>query len=131
MALQTVTLKEAAEAFGVHPRTILRAINQSHNTYWYEDSNDDVMKIADIARAYGMKNSVNAKGEKTSALVPVFEGRDSLLRADEAAEILGMAARTFRKHLDKQATKWGRVSCGGITRYLESRINSAAIDRLE
>ncbi len=124
MALQTVTLKEAAEAFGVHPRTILRAINKAHNTYWYEDSDSDVLKIEDIAKAYGVS---------TSTLVPVFEGRDALLRADEAAGVIGMAARTFRKHLNHRGTpeRWGRVGYGGITRYLESRINTAAIDRME
>lgn len=122
MALQTVTLGEAANAFNVHPRTILRAINQDHNTYWYEDSNSDVLKIADIAKAYGVKPYV---------LVAVFEGRDSLLRADEAAQVIGIAARTFRKHLDDKAAKWGRVSYGGITRYLETRISAAAIDRME
>jgi hypothetical protein len=124
MALQTVTLETAAKAFGVHPRTILRAINKAHNTYWYEDSNSDVLRIKDIAAAYGVK---------TSALVPVFEGRDALLRADEAAEVIGMAARTFRKHLNHKGTpeRWGRVGYGGITRYLESRINSAAVARME
>ncbi len=122
MALQTVTLEEAAKAFGVHPRTILRAINKAHNTYWYEDSNSDVLKIEDIAKAYGVK---------TWALVAVFEGRDSLLRADKAAEVLGMAARTFRKHLNDRAANWGRVSYGGITRYLETKINTAAIDAME
>ncbi len=122
MALQTVTLKEAAKAFGVHPRTILRAIEQDHNTYWTEDIDGDAMQIADIAKAYGVP---------TKALVAVFEGRDSLLRADEAAEVIGMAARTFRKHLDAKATKWGRVSYGGITRYLETRINTAAVEALE
>lgn len=122
MALQTVTLGEAAEAFDVHPRTILRAISKSHNTYWTEDSNDDVLQIAEIAGAYGIR---------PAALVAVFEGRDSLMSADKAAQIMGMAARTFRKHLDDNTLKWGRLSCGGITRYLESRINSAAIERLE
>ncbi len=133
MALQTVTLEKAAEAFGVHPRTILRAINQDHNTYWYEDSNSDVMQISDIAKAYGVRNSTNADGVKTSALVPVFEGRDALLRADEAAQVLGMAARTFRKYLQRKGIpqKWGRVSYGGITRYLETKINAAAIERME
>ncbi len=122
MALQTVTLEEAAKAFGVHPRTILRAIEQDHNIYWTEDSNEEVMQIAAIAGAYGIA---------PKALVAVFEGRDALLRADEAAEVLGMAARTFRKHLDAKAAKWGRVSYGGITRYLETRINAAAIAAME
>jgi hypothetical protein len=81
------------------------------------------MKIKDIADAYGVRPAV---------LVAVFEGRDALLRADEAAEVLGMAARTFRKHLNRgTSAKWGRVGYGGITRYLESRINEAAIDRME
>ncbi len=124
MALQTVTLKKAAEVFRVHPRTILRAIEQDHNTYWYEDSDSDVLRIENIAKAYGVQ---------TSWLVPVFEGRDALLRADEAAEVIGMAARTFRKHLHHKGTpeRWGRVCYGGITRYLESRINTAAIVRME
>ena len=124
MALQTVKLEEAASVFGVHPRTILRAIKRDHNTYWTEDSNDDVMQIADIAKAYGVKPFV---------LVAVFESRDSLLRADEAADVLSMAARTFRKHLIRKGTakKWGRVSHGGITRYLETKINSAAIAAME
>ena len=90
MALQKVTLKAAALAFRVHPRTILRAIKQEHNTYWYEDSDQEEMPIAEIAHAYGMS---------PAQLVAVIEGRDSLLRADEAAEVLGVAARTFRKHL--------------------------------
>ena len=124
MALQTITLEAAAFAFRVHPRTILRAIDKAHNTYWYEDSNDDVMQIETIADAYSMS---------AAQLVAVIEKRDSLLRADEAAVVLSMAARTFRKHLNRKGTpeKWGRVGYGGITRYLESRIISAAIARME
>ena len=124
MALQTVTLKVAAHAFRVHPRTILRALKGEHNTYWYEDSDKDEMIIAEIAHAYGMS---------TAQLVAVLEKRDSLLRADEASKVLGMAARTFRKWINRKGVpeKWGRVKYGGITRYLESRINTAAIDAME
>ena len=123
MALQTVTLEEAALAFRVHPRTILRALKGKHNTYWYEDSNSEPQSIAVIAEAYGTKDY---------ALVAVFEGRDVLLRADEAAKELGMAARTFRKHLNKgMGTKWGKIGHGGITRYLQSKILNSAIDSME
>ena len=124
MALQTVTLKKAALAFSVHPRTILRAIMQNHNTYWYEDSDNDVMEIHDIAQAYGMSDA---------ALVAVIEGRDSLIRAGKAAEILGLADRTLRKHMKVKGVpeRLGRVHYGKITRYLESRINTAAIARME
>ena len=124
MALQNVTLERVAEAFSVHPRTILRALEGKHNTYWFEDSNEDLHSIEDIANAYGMK---------TYALVAVIEGRDKLIRADEAAEELSMAARTFRKHLTRTgvAKRWGRVKRGNITRYLHSKIINAALGGTE
>lgn len=124
MALQIVTLERVANVFRVHPRTILRALEGEHNTYWFEDINEDLYSIADIAEAYGMT---------TRALVAVIEGRDELLRADEAAKELGMAARTFRKHLNREGTtmRWGRAKHGGITRYLQSKIIAAAIDGTE
>ncbi len=124
MALQNVTLERVAEVFSVHPRTILRALKGKHNTYWFEDINEDLYSIEDIAKVYGMT---------TPHLVAVIEGRDKLLRADEAAEDLGIAARTFRKHLKRGSTpaKWGRAKCGGITRYLQSKIIAVAIDGTE
>ena len=120
MALQNVTLERVADVFSVHPRTILRALEGKHNTYWYEDSNAERWPIKKIADAYGME---------TYALVAVIEKRDKLIRADEAAEELSMAARTFRKHLNRPGipAKWGRVKSGNITRYLQSKIISAAI----
>lgn len=118
-----ISLGDAADAFHVHPRTILRAISKEHNTYWYEDSNDDMLLVEDIAKAYGTTSQL---------LGPVFDGRDDLLLPSEAAQTLGIAARTFRKHLQKGAGRgWGRVGYGGITRYLRSRIIAAAIDRSE
>ena len=123
MTLQTITLEKVALLFRVHPRTILRAINErEHNTYWYEDSNSEPQSIEEIAKAYDMSSS---------QLIAVIQGRDSLLKAAEAAEKLGMAPRTFRNHLKnkKMGSKWGRVSCGGITRYLSSRVNSDGVDR--
>lgn len=122
MALQYVTLIGAADAFGVHPRTILRAIHKKHNVYWTEDINEDRIAVADVANAYGMT---------TRALNVVLDGRDKLLNAQEAARELGIADRTFRKHLPDRQEKWGRVHHGGITRYLFSKVRSAAIDSLE
>lgn len=124
MALQNVTLERVADVFSVHPRTILRALEGKHNTYWYEDSNADIWSIEKIAEAYGME---------PYALVAVIEKRDKLIRADEAAEELGLAARTFRKHLNRAGipSKWGRVKRGNIVRYLQSKIIAAAIDGTE
>jgi len=123
MTIQHVTLGEVAKVFRVHPRTILRALRQEHNTYWYEDSDSEEHPVKDIANAYGMR---------AQSLVAVMEKRDKLLLPDEAAKALGMAARTFRKHLHNgTAAKWGRVGYGGITRYLNSKITEAAIDKME
>ncbi len=123
MALQTATLRVVSDAFRVHPRTILRALEREHNTYWYEDSDHEEHSLEKIAKAYGMK---------TPALIAVIEGRDKLLSADEAAVVLGIAARTFRKHLNRGgAKKWGRVGYGGITRYLHSKVIAATINNSE
>ncbi len=124
MALQFVTLERVADAFSVHPRTILRAVEGKHNTYWYEDSNEEVWPIETIADAYKME---------TYALVAVIEGRDKLIRADEAAKEMSMAARTFRKRLNRSGvpSRWGRIKHGNIVRYLQSKIIAAAIDGTE
>ena len=122
MTLQTIPLEKVALLFSVHPRTILRAIEGKHNTYWSEDSNIEPQPVQKIADVYGMS---------LAQLIAVIEGRDALLNAVEAAKTLGMAPRTFRTHLKKKGAgpKWGRVACGGITRYRESRIISDGIDR--
>lgn len=120
MALQSITLIEAATVFRVHPRTILRAISKQHNTYWSEDINDDKMAIDDIADAYGMTSQ---------ALRAVIEGRDKLLTPTEAAEVLGIAPRTFRDRLI--AGRYKKVGSGGITRYLRSKIIEDAIASME
>ena len=121
MALQTVTLEVMARAFGVHPRTILRAITGEHNTYWTEDSNTEDQNIEKVADRYHMR---------PSSLIAVLENRDALLTAGEAALVLGMANRTFRKHLTRgKNASWGRIHCGGITRYLKSKIITAAFAR--
>lgn len=116
MATNTVTLIGAAEIFDVHPRTIVRALSGEHNTYWYEDSNEDVYAVEDIASAYGMT---------AFELARCIEGRDSLVKPDEAAEILGVNPRTFRNRV--QAGKYKKIANGGVVRYLKSKILEAKI----
>lgn len=126
MALQYVTLKAAADAFKVHPRTIVRAVQEDHNAYWSEDSNEDRYKISDIAVAYGMS---------PAELVRVVENRDALLKPDEAAEVLGIKPRTFREKLSdpfaRPYKEYGRVEYGRIVRYLKSKIIQARIAQSE
>lgn len=113
MAIQNITLAEAAKIFRVHPRTILRAISGEHNTYWSEDINNQVMAISKIADVYNMT---------TRAFIAVIEDRDTLLTADEAAAVLGVKPRTFRDRLI--AGRYKKIGKGGITRYLHSKIAS-------
>ncbi len=120
MALQYVTLEDAASAFRVHPRTILRAIAEDHNTYWSEDINGQRMSIEDIARAYGMTAQI---------LRAVLENRDELLLPDEAAKLLGIRPRTFRDRLI--AGRYKKIGSGGIARYLRSKIIEDRISSTE
>lgn len=120
MALQYVTLEDAASAFRVHPRTILRALTGNYNIYWSEDINSQRMAIEDIAKAYGMT---------TQTLRAVIEQRDELLRPDEAAKLLGIRPRTFRDRLI--AGRYKKIGSGGIARYLQSKIIEDRISSTE
>lgn len=116
MALQSISLIRAAKVFGVHPRTILRAIAGQHNTYWSEDINNDKVSIDDIAAAYGTSARI---------LRAVIENRDELMTPTEAAEKLRIAPRTFRDRL--VAGRYKKIGRGGIARYLGSEIINDAI----
>ena len=118
MALQNVTLKAAADAFQVHPRTIVRALSGKHNTYWSEDINEDSYAISDIAKAYGLD---------PAALRRVFEKRDALLTPDEAAEVVGVKPRTFREPNRINRYTHARAEHGRIVRYLKSKMLEAAV----
>ena len=118
MTSRSITLIGAANLFGVHPRTIVRALSGEHNTYWFEDINEDLHAIADIAAVYGLT---------TNELTRVVEGRDSLITSDEAAALLKLKPRTFRNRIraDEEAggkSRYGRAACGNIVRYLKSKI---------
>lgn len=116
MALQYVTLEKAALSFGVHPRTILRAITGDYNIYWTEDINQEPCSIQDLADSYSTT---------TQTLCAVFEGRDSLLRPDEAASVVGIRPRTFRERV--RAGRYKKIGKGGVTRYLHSKLIEDAI----
>lgn len=116
MALQYVTLEKAALAFGVHPRTILRAITGNYNIYWTEDINQELCSIEDIANAYSTT---------TQTLRAIFEGRDKVLRPDQAASVVGVRPRTFRERV--RAGRYKKIGKGGVTRYLHSKLIEDAI----
>lgn len=111
MANQSITLIGAANLFGVHPRTIVRAISGNHNTYWTEDIDENLYNKGEVADAYGLS---------VAELNRVIEGRDALLTPDEAAKLLNIKPRTFRDRV--KAGRYRKVTNGGIVRYFRSKI---------
>ncbi len=116
-----ITLEAAAKIFRVHPRTIVRALTGKHNTYWSEDINHDMYDIAGIAATYGIT---------VADILRIIEGREALLKPAEAALVLKMRPRTFRGYVTNNAIK-GRVSSGGVVRYLQSKVITQSFDRAE
>lgn len=114
MAQKYITLEAAANVFGVHPRTIVRAVYNKHNVYWSEDSNEDRYEIDTIAEAYGLH---------PRELRQIIEKRDALLKPDEAAEVLSIKPRTFRDRV--KAGAYRKIAHGSIVRYLRSEIYEA------
>lgn len=118
MTVQNITLIGAATVFGVHPRTIVRAMTGEHNTYWTEDIDEDVFAVRDIADSYDMDEA---------DLSRCIEKRDKMLTPDEAAKALGIKPRTFRERVRQGVYR--KIANGGIVRYLHSRIVEDKIRR--
>lgn len=119
MARKNIPLAQAAEAFKVHPRTILRALSQQQNPYWTEDINDDPISIEKLAEAYGTT---------VHFLNRVFDERDEILTVSEAALILGVSDRALRRRRTSKKTPTIRtLSHGGVVRFVKSQIIALAL----
>jgi hypothetical protein len=105
--MTTTSLNEAAKAFSVHPRTIIRAIEDRENVYWNEGFDPD-LDLTVLANAYSMQKEVLSRALK---------GTDTLLKPVEAARELKVPPRTFRWRRYKVAARKG-----GIVRYSRSQI---------
>jgi len=125
-----VTLDRVAQVFGVHPRTILRALAGDHNTYWNEDDRESL-----VALPVALDALAATYGTTVQTLTACIEDRDALLRPDEAAELLGIKPRSFRDRLRTASgplgkLTQGRVSHGGIVRYLRSKVIEDKLSRM-
>jgi hypothetical protein len=110
---QQITLEAAAKVFRVHPRTVVRAMSGVHNTYWTEDINHDMHTLDRLAGAY--------EGITPDDIKRILEGRDELLKPNEAADLIGVQPRTFRTYVTDRKIR-GRVKSGRIVRYLRSKV---------
>jgi len=108
-----LSLNHIAELFQVHPRTILRAVEQDVNAYWADDHNPAV-SIKELADAYGCKPQI---------IIRLAENRDSLLNASEAAKMMKIRPRTFRRNRPRC------LRSGGIVRFERSIIVGQAMLR--
>ncbi len=136
--MHEITLEGAAHLFRVHPRTILRALYNKHNTYWSDDEkfNHQMLSLEDIATAYNTSADI---------LRMMLEGRDQLLKPSEAAELIGVSPRVFRKmlisgypytpqsqpHRFTREGRYGRIGHGRIVRYRHTKIMDIALARME
>ena len=114
--IDKITLIGAAKLFQVHPRTIVRALSGEHNTYWYEDINEHLYSVKDIAEVYGMTQF---------ELSRCIEGRDRLLKPSQAAKELNIGVRLLR--LRAKNGKIKKHGHGNIVRYLQSKVNESKV----
>lgn len=120
----TIALDAVANIFGVHPRTILRAVSGNYNAYWNEDDRDKLVAepvdLTAVARVYNTD---------TETLKRCILGKDRLLRPDEAAETLEIKPRTFRDRV--KAGTYTKIGAGGVARYLFSEIIDDKVSRIK
>ncbi len=105
--MKTVLLNTAARRFGVHPRTILRALSDATNVYWNEDFNPK-LDVTLLANSYSMQEKI---------LLRVLYGKDLLMKPVDAASELKVPTRTFRWRKYQAAARHG-----GIVRYSRTQI---------
>jgi len=107
-------LNEVSFVMRVHPRTILRALEDDINAYWAEGHNP-MVKIEKLLKPFDMDYAVFHK---------VLKQRDELLKPKEASKYLNLAHRTFVYRKYKAA-----IRRGGIVRFSKSEIINENLDK--
>jgi hypothetical protein len=92
-------LENLADALQVHPRTILRAVENNPAAYWVEGYHVR-LNIDEVARAFN---------GPPRYLRWALDGTDQLITQTQAAEELGIPGRTFRYRHYKVAYKRGGI----------------------
>lgn len=102
-------LKEISNAIGVHPRTVLRAVEQKSNSYW-TPFYDPALKLSEVAVAFRCDKNALGKLIRT--------GEPDLFDQEAAAEYVGMSLRYFRKrgyrpfiHCGHKVIRYTRGQC--------------------
>lgn len=114
MKQETMTLDDIAKMMQCHPRTVLRAVERVSNPYWTDDHNPSI-KLTDLAEAYGCKALTFER---------VLKGQETIMTSKEAAEVLGIQPRTFRRKRPNRCLR-----SGGIVRFESTVINGMKFDK--
>jgi len=115
--IKELELDELSDIMGVHPRTILRAIEDDTNAYWAEGHNPHV-KVDKVLKAFDMEYDIFHRA---------YKGKDRYFKPTEASKYLNLPHRTFVYRKYKAA-----IRKGGIVRFSrQSIINENVNDYLK
>lgn len=82
-----IRLSSIAEALKLHPRTVLRHMEDESNPYWTEDHNPE-LNLLEIAEIFGCSHEF---------LIRILKCRDDAFKEKEAAKFLSISPRVFRR----------------------------------
>ena len=107
-------LNEVSDVMRVHPRTVLRALENDVNAYWAEGYNP-IVKIEKLLKPFDMDYIVFHR---------VLKQQDEFLKPKEASKYLNLAHRTFVYRKYNAA-----IRRGGIVRFSKYEIINENLDK--
>ncbi len=112
--MNKIALDDIAGIFGVHPRTILRAMGEKDSSHWAHPEVD----LAQVALAYGIP--IN---ELTIAIKNIRNDKDALMSIKKTAEFIAevldgsdVSVHVIRRRYPKF------IWTAGVIRYLQSHV---------
>lgn len=112
--IKELELDQVSNVMGVHPRTILRALENDINAYWAEGYNP-MIKLEKLLKPFNMDYNTFHR---------VYKQQDEFLKPKEASKYLNIAHRTFVYRKYKAA-----IRRGGIVRFSKYEIINENLDK--
>lgn len=112
--MDKIALNDIADIFGVHPRTVLRAMGEKDSSHWAHPE----VNLAEISLAYGMPLD-----ELFSVIQNIRKGKDALMSIKQTAEFIteildgsDVSVHVIRRRYPKF------IWTAGVIRYLQSHV---------
>ncbi len=112
--IKEIELDVISNLMNVHPRTILRALENDINAYWAEGHNP-LVKVTEVLKAFDMDYDTFNRA---------YKGRDRYFKPMEASKYLSLPHRTFVYRKYEAA-----IHRGGIVRFSRQSIINENINR--